>query len=66
MVVPKVDEFFKEKIEKMKDVIELTKFQCTKIYNDELNNIDDWLKEVDKDVEKAAKLLEIMKKMNQK
>ena len=58
IVIPKVDEFFKEKIEKMKDVIELTKFQCTEIYNDELKNIDDRLKEVDKDVEKAAKLLE--------
>ena len=57
-IIPKVDEFFIEKIKKMKDVIELTKFQCTEIYNDELNNIDDRLKEVDKDVEKAAKLLE--------
>lgn len=40
------------------DLIDLGKYRCLEIINDEIKNIDERLKESNKDVEKAARLLE--------
>ena len=66
IIIPKTNELFNEKSKKMKKSFELTKYRCLDIFKDELDNIDDRLKSVNNDVQKAAQLLEekINKELN--
>ena len=57
-IIPRTNELFKEKAKKIKEITELTIYRCNNIFEDEIKNIEERLKAVDKDVEKAAKLLE--------
>jgi len=57
-IIPKTNKLFLEKEEAILNIFDLGKFRCYEIIDDEMKNIDDRIKENDKDVEKAARKLE--------
>jgi len=57
-IIPKTNQLFLEKEKAILNIFDLGKFRCNEIIDNEIKNIDERLKENDKDVEKAARKLE--------
>ena len=57
-IIPKANQLFLEKEKTILNIFDLGKFRCNEIIDNEIKNIDERLKENDKDVEKAARKLE--------
>lgn len=58
VIIPKTNQIVLDKEKTILDLIDLGKYRCLEIINDEIKIIDERLKESNKDVEKAARLLE--------
>ena len=58
VIIPKTNQIVLDKEKTILDLIDLGKYRCLEIINDEIKIIYEWLKESNKDVEKAARLLE--------
>jgi GTPase Era involved in 16S rRNA processing len=58
ILIPKTNELFIDKEKKIRNIIDLGKYKCLDVFNDELKYIEDRLKATNNDVENAAKLLE--------
>ena len=57
-LIPKTKDLFIQKQKKIINIIQLCKYKCMDIFENEIKNIDQRLEETEKDVEKAAKKLE--------
>jgi len=70
-VIPRLNSFFCQVKNEIKEIIENGKFRCLDLINNEINNAKEKLKEADNKIESATEILEekigkIIKEMNEK